>query len=161
MNVCDHTSVGIIVRQMGRMLLIERRKPPFGFAPPAGHVDGDAEWETAARRELQEETGLIATGLRLLGTQRLPNRCRRPGGSWHQWRVYEAVAAGTLHPNPAEVKRARFWAMEEIVLLARRTLDYRRGIVDGASWEREPGLEPVWFDWFQTLRVLPADRARS
>ena len=36
---CDHTSVGMLVWKNKKILLIERKKAPFGFAPPAGHVD--------------------------------------------------------------------------------------------------------------------------
>ena len=31
---CDHTSVGMIIKRGEETLLIERKKPPFGFAPP-------------------------------------------------------------------------------------------------------------------------------
>jgi 8-oxo-dGTP pyrophosphatase MutT (NUDIX family) len=41
-------------------LLIERRQFPFGFAPPAGHVDDGETYIDAACRELQEEVGLEA-----------------------------------------------------------------------------------------------------
>jgi 8-oxo-dGTP pyrophosphatase MutT (NUDIX family) len=64
---CNNTSVGIIVWQEGKILLIERKKFPFGFAPPAGHVDADdASFEQAAKRELQEEVGLVGESLVLI-----------------------------------------------------------------------------------------------
>jgi len=55
---CDNTSVGMLVRKEDKVLLLERMKPPYGFAPPAGHVDedltstGKKDFEAAARREL-------------------------------------------------------------------------------------------------------------
>lgn len=55
---CDNKSVGMLVWRDGSLLLIERRKPPFGFAPPAGHIDGDDSFEESAKRELKEEVGL-------------------------------------------------------------------------------------------------------
>lgn len=36
---CNHTSAGVIVRQHDRLLLLERKKFPVGFACPAGHYD--------------------------------------------------------------------------------------------------------------------------
>ena len=39
MSICDHKSVGMLIRKGGKILLIERKRPIFGFAPPAGHVD--------------------------------------------------------------------------------------------------------------------------
>jgi ADP-ribose pyrophosphatase YjhB (NUDIX family) len=54
MKICDHTSVGIFVWEKDKLLLIERKKIPYGFAIPAGHVDGDGSFEEARARELKE-----------------------------------------------------------------------------------------------------------
>ena len=80
-NICDHKSVGMIVRKDDNILLIERRKKPFGFAPPAGHIDGDKTFEESAVRELKEEVGLAATSIKLLIEGRKENHCRR--GRWN------------------------------------------------------------------------------
>lgn len=64
----------IAVSQAGCILLIEQYRHAVGHTMleiPAGHVEPDETPETAARRELQEETGY-------------------GGGSWH--------ALGALHP---------------------------------------------------------------
>ena len=46
----------------GRVLLIERAKPPIGmWSLPGGHVEPGETMAAAARRELQEETGLAST----------------------------------------------------------------------------------------------------
>jgi ADP-ribose pyrophosphatase YjhB (NUDIX family) len=92
---CNDTSVGILVRRNDRLLLIERRKPPYGWAPPAGHVDDGETYAEAATRELREEVGLEATELRHLLTRRYENRCRRPGGDHHHWQVFEATCDGS------------------------------------------------------------------
>lgn len=74
MKTCDHTSAGILVfDQFERLLLIERRNPPFGFAPPAGHVDDHGSFEKAARDELEEETGLVAVELARVLDRRYEN----------------------------------------------------------------------------------------
>jgi len=64
-NICDHTSVGMIIRKGENILLIERRIFPFGFAPPAGHLDGDT-FDHSALRETEEEVGLKSKSSKLL-----------------------------------------------------------------------------------------------
>ena len=77
-KICDNKSVGIIVRKDGNVLMIERKKYPFGFALPAGHQDGDTPEKTAAK-ELSEETGLIADKLEKKLEMFFKNPCRREG----------------------------------------------------------------------------------
>ena len=60
----------------GRLLLIRRRNPPFKgqYALPGGYVDYGETVEHAATRELEEETGLAATRLALVGVYSDPGR---------------------------------------------------------------------------------------
>lgn len=52
----------------GKVLLVERAKPPKGiWAFPGGHVELGETLEQAATRELQEETGMSARFRGLLG----------------------------------------------------------------------------------------------
>jgi 8-oxo-dGTP diphosphatase len=59
-----------------RVLLIRRKHPPFEgrWALPGGFVDENEALEDAARRELQEETGLKTTRLEQLHTFGDPGR---------------------------------------------------------------------------------------
>ena len=72
-NICDHRSVGILVWHNKRLLLIERKNFPFGFAPPAGHVDENKSFEEAAKRELKEEVGLQIRKMKLLLEKKMNN----------------------------------------------------------------------------------------
>jgi ADP-ribose pyrophosphatase YjhB (NUDIX family) len=149
---CNNTSVGIIVWQEGKILLIERKKFPFGFAPPAGHVDADdASFEQAAKRELQEEVGLVGESLALIAEGRRENPCRRPEGSWHYWQIFQAEARGELRRSEAETKGANFYTKAELAELAAKTERYLRGEVREEQWEKDPGLEPVWNEWLKQL----------
>ena len=152
-NKCDHTSVGILVWDNNKLLLIERGKFPFGFAPPAGHLDGD-NFEESAKRELKEEVGLGAKTLKLLLEEKNNNICRREGGTWHHWQVYEATVSGEIKRSLSETKKAVWISKDEIKNLATKTGDYLAGKVDKIAWEKSPGLETVWYDFFRKLEII-------
>jgi 8-oxo-dGTP diphosphatase len=59
-----------------RVLLIRRKHPPFAgaWALPGGFVDQDEPLETAARRELREETGLVVDDFEQMHTFGDPGR---------------------------------------------------------------------------------------
>ena len=66
---------GLITDEQGRVLLVERRFPPPGWALPGGFVEEDEDLEPAARRELLEETGVDLVGpLTQLGAFGAPGR---------------------------------------------------------------------------------------
>lgn len=159
-STCDHTSVGVLVERSGKLLLIERRKPPIGFAPPAGHVDshrdanGEPDFEAAARAELFEEVGLKVLDLRLVAKGRKENTCRRIGGSWHDWKIYRAIASGDVKPSAAEVKAFVWCSRRQLRSLAERTRQFQAGNVSQADWTINPGLEPVWLDWLTEIGEL-------
>jgi 8-oxo-dGTP diphosphatase len=60
----------------GRALLIRRKHPPFAgaYALPGGFVDVGETVEAACRRELEEETGLSADTITLIGIYSDPER---------------------------------------------------------------------------------------
>ena len=79
-------TVDIIIERDGRVVLIERRNEPFGWALPGGFVDYGESLEAAASREAREETGLA-----------LSNLCRFSVfySSWQRWRR-SARVSGTI-----------------------------------------------------------------
>jgi ADP-ribose pyrophosphatase YjhB (NUDIX family) len=151
-KICDHTSVGILVfNQENKLLLIERAKFPFGFAIPAGHVDGDRNFTIAASRELEEEVGIKNIRLDKFLEGRKENPCRREGGTWHYWELY----LGARKVDPREVKRSLDetkkidWAdKSRIDELAERTKKYLAHEITDNEWQANPGLEPVMHEWF-------------
>jgi len=151
---CDNKSVGMLVWRDGTLLLIERRKPPFGFAPPAGHVDGDNSFEESAERELKEEVGLEAQNIKLLIEGRKENPCRREGGNWHYWKIYQVEASGEIKRSEDETKQAIFYKKNDLLLLANKTEKYLDGSIEQDDWEKSPGLEPIWYKWLKELKII-------
>ncbi len=150
--MCNHTSVGILVWKDNKLLLIERKNFPFGFAPPAGHLDSDS-YEEAAKRELKEEVGLEATDLKLLYEGKAENICRREGDGWHYWKIYEATVKGRVNRSLDETKRVGWYSREEIKNLANKTKAYLEGRIGENKWQESPGIETIWLDWFNKLKI--------
>jgi len=67
-------TVDIIIEIGEKIVLIERKNPPYGWALPGGFVDYGESYETAALREAEEETGLKVTDLQQFRTYSDPNR---------------------------------------------------------------------------------------
>lgn len=153
-KLCDNKSVGMFVWQNDKLLLIERKKLPFGFAPPAGHVDDDKLFEVAAKRELKEEVGLGTDNLELLTEGKKNNPCRREGGSWHYWKIFKIIANGEIKRSNDETKQAGWYDKNQIGILAKKTKDYLAGGISESEWIKNPGLEPIWLEWLSELKII-------
>ena len=99
-NELIHEATGAIIqRRAGReqqTLLFLRRKFPYQYTIPAGHVEIGHAPEADMRREVKEETGLtVRRAVRLWpeGKLLLADPCRR-GADFHRWHVFEVEAEG-------------------------------------------------------------------
>jgi ADP-ribose pyrophosphatase YjhB (NUDIX family) len=72
--VCPLIAVDVIIEIDGRIVLIERKNYPPGWAIPGGFVDVGESVEAAAIREMREETGLDVELTDLLGVYSRPDR---------------------------------------------------------------------------------------
>jgi ADP-ribose pyrophosphatase YjhB (NUDIX family) len=153
---CNNTSVGVVLLSSDQqsLFLQKRVKFPWGWACPAGHVDEGETFDAAALRELEEETGLQGHNLRLVHEEAVDNKCRRPKGDWHHWRVYQAEASGTVNENPEEALQAGWYPLTHVRELARRTAAYNSGRIPEEEWRANPGLEPVWYDFLTELGII-------
>lgn len=143
-KVCDNKSVGMIIEKQGKILLVERMKPPFGFAFPAGHVDNHGSFEQAAIDETFEETGLKVTKLELIFEGKLDNYCRRTGGTWHDWKIYKTEVEGKINFSKEESKGCGWYTREQIIKLLDRTQKYLQGKISEEDWIKHPGMEPLF-----------------
>ncbi len=156
-KICDHTSVGVILTDdQNRVLLILRAKFPSGYAAPAGHVDNHGALEQTAVGEDREEVGfdipLSDLWKTKIANKRVDLPCRRPGGNYHDWTVYEIEKySGRLDPDERETKGANWHTREQVQELAERTRQYQAGAIGEAEWQQDPGLEPVWLLHFVEL----------
>ncbi len=57
-------TVDCIIEIDGKVVLIRRKNPPYGWAIPGGFVDEGETVEDAVRREMKEETNLSLHNLR-------------------------------------------------------------------------------------------------
>ena len=172
-KVCDHTSVGVVARDdQGRILMIKRKKYPFGVALPSGHCDGK-DYSLACFDEFETETGLKITGAPHPVTLKSPRKdllCRR-GGQYHYWQIFEVDWSGRLSRDKNETLGAGWYAPDEIRLLAEKTKEYLRKLKLSAQaeevswqkslkesvekeWQADPGLEVVWYEFFKELNVI-------
>ncbi len=67
-------TVDIIIEIEGGIVLIRRKKPPYGWAIPGGFVDYGETLEAAAVREAREETSLDVELVSQLGAYSEPDR---------------------------------------------------------------------------------------
>lgn len=128
-----HYSVGALIKQGGKYLLIDRVKPPLGFAGLAGHVDEDETPEQALKREVEEESALKVEKYKLLFEEELDwNWCSK-NMNVHYWYLYDCEVSGAMKQNFAETKSIGWYTRNDI---------------------RQLKLEPVWEYWFKKLNIL-------
>ncbi|MCK5332316.1 NUDIX hydrolase [Candidatus Parcubacteria bacterium] len=128
-----HFSVGALIENGGKYLLIDRVKPPFGFAGVAGHIDEGESAEEALVREVKEESGLDVENFELLFEEEASfNTCRR-GIDVHYWYLFRCVVEGKIKQNIEETKSIGWYTLEEMKKLE---------------------LEPVWKYYFEKMGLI-------
>jgi 8-oxo-dGTP diphosphatase len=103
-----------------RVLLIRRRKPPFegAWALPGGFVEVGESLEEAARRELEEETGL--RDVRLEQFHAFGDPGRDPRGHTVTVAYWSWVPSDVMHHvrGGDDAAEARWWPLDDLPPLA-------------------------------------------
>ena len=106
-------TVDIIIEIEGKIVLIERKNPPFGWALPGGFVDYGESFETAALREAKEETGLEVKHLQQFRTYSDPARDKR-------FHTASTVFTGRAEKQPVagdDAKQAALFTQQNLPML--------------------------------------------
>lgn len=128
-------SVGAIIKnEKGEILLIDRVKPPFGWAGPAGHIEEDETSEEALIREVKEETGIQVLEYDLLLHEFVQwNECSK-GGKGHDWYLFGVKEwEGEVKSNVEEAKGIKWVGKDQL---------------------KKFELEEVWDYWFRKIKII-------
>ena len=169
MAQCDNKSVGVVIKQDDDFVVILRKNYPVSYACVAGHLDGDTPRQ-AAIKEAGEEAHVSVDTLKRLFCGTFSNSCRRDGGGFHEWSIFEAVKwhgkvkAGSdakeayvfsLRKLSALAKRTRSFSKQSGIPLNRRHVDrFTKYVVDNPRWQKSPGLEPVWVLMLEKIGII-------
>lgn len=84
-----HRSVGAIIINDGQALLLKRRKYPYKYSIPAGHLEEGEDPDRAVAREVMEETGIERPyeEFEQIFEGKIDDPCRR-GCDIHDWNLY-------------------------------------------------------------------------
>lgn len=122
-------TVDIIIEVGDRIVLVERKNPPYGWAIPGGFVEYGESFEETAIREAKEETGLDIELLCQMHVYSHPERDPR----FHTATLVFIARAEGEPVGGDDAKRAKLFALDELPPLA---FDHGRIINDYVNFKR-------------------------
>ncbi len=121
----------IIENKVGKILLIERKNIPYGWALPGGFVDYGESLENAAKREGKEETNLDIELISPFRAYSDPERDKRAHTITY---VFIAKGIGILEGKD-DAKQAKWFSIEEIKSLD-IAFDHKKIISDYLEYKK-------------------------
>lgn len=140
-TVTVHSAGGVVMRESTENaepeVLMIATHDASRWSLPKGHVESGESLADAARRETEEETGIVATVLTHLETIDYWYYARR-GLRHHKYVDYFLMHAigGEVSPQLSEIDRARWWPISKALEVA--TYKNDREVIRQAQeqWER-------------------------
>lgn len=128
-----YPTVDIVIEKNGKVVLIERGRPPFKgkFAFPGGFIDWGERPEKAAIREAREETGLKVKLIDILGYYSVEND---PRGHIVTTAFVAKPVSGKLLAND-DAKKA-FWINPRKVIKSQIVKNHFIALKDYLKWKR-------------------------
>src|SRR3989344_5144758 len=122
---CDNKSVGVVIKKDAKFVVILRKNYPVSYAFVAGHLDGDAPRQ-AAMKEAIEEVNVNVDSLKHLLSETYQNSCKRDGGGFHEWSVWEAVKWHGEVAAGSDAKEVYIFSPRKVSALAKRTRSFSK-----------------------------------
>ena len=105
-----HFSVGALIRDGAKFLIIKRRVWPYKYGLPAGHVDVGESREQALVREVGEELGVTPFDVQMLAHESnlVGDKCRK-GADVHDWTLFGCAADNSAIVNNSDEAERLLW----------------------------------------------------
>ncbi|MDO8668119.1 MAG: adenylyltransferase/cytidyltransferase family protein [bacterium] len=90
-KITKHSTIGAIIKQGDKILMVDRKNIPLGWACVAGHIETGETPEQTLIKEVKEEADLNVKKFKLLIHEFVPfGTCGR-GFTGHDWYIYEVL----------------------------------------------------------------------
>jgi 8-oxo-dGTP pyrophosphatase MutT (NUDIX family) len=109
-----HFSVGALIRDGTRFLIIKRRVWPYTYGLPAGHVDVGESPEFALAREVGEELGVTPFRVEMLAHEPdlVGDKCRK-GADVHDWTLFSCDVDNSAVVNNSDEAERLLWVSSQ------------------------------------------------
>lgn len=109
-----HFSVGALIRDGEKFLIIKRRVWPYKYGVPAGHVDEGEGREEALVREVGEELGVTPSRVEMLAHEPhlVGDKCRK-GADVHDWTLFGCAVDNSAIVNNSDEAERLLWVSSQ------------------------------------------------
>lgn len=103
-GLVKHITIGSLISKGNKILLINRKRFPYGLSLPTGHLCYHEKIKEALERTVFNKTGLHIRSSRNILHDTLFDQCKY-GGELHEWYLFECKVAG----KPLQTEEDNIW----------------------------------------------------